>query len=137
MSGREDLETRSASDIDIDLVTAALRADASDTGPFLEALAAKLEAALPGAVTVQRRRDRLLGPKRVAGLEVTAGDRRFGLTAGAPVPRATVGRVSGGITLKTDEVDVETWLRALGEALAAAAQRSQTSRQALERLLDL
>jgi hypothetical protein len=32
-------------------------------------------------------------------------------------------------------VDMETWLDALGAALAAEAQRSQRTRQALERLL--
>ena len=38
--------------------------------------------------------------------------------------------------LKTEEVDTDTWLRALGEALADQAQRSETTRQALERLLN-
>ena len=38
--------------------------------------------------------------------------------------------------LKTETVDTDTWLAALGEALAEQAKRSQTTRQALERLLN-
>ena len=38
--------------------------------------------------------------------------------------------------LKSEAVDTDAWLPALGEALANEAQRSQTTRQALERLLN-
>ena len=37
--------------------------------------------------------------------------------------------------LKTDAIDTEAWLRCVGEALAVEAQRSEQTRQALERLL--
>src|SRR3954469_2875366 len=40
---------------DLDLLAASLRADATDTAAFLEALAARLEGALPGQVEVQRK----------------------------------------------------------------------------------
>jgi hypothetical protein len=38
--------------------------------------------------------------------------------------------------LKSEAVDTDAWLRLLGEALARQAGRSQTTRQALERLLN-
>ena len=133
MAGHEELDTP----LDIDLVAASLRSDASDTGAFLEALATKLEAALPNGIDVQRRRDGLLGPKRVARIVVDAGDRRLALEADGPALRATAARLSGGITLKTEELDFDVWLRSLSQSLADAARRSQTARRALERLLDL
>src|SRR3954463_13883061 len=40
---------------DLDLLAASLRADATDTAAFLEALAARLEGALPGQVEGQRK----------------------------------------------------------------------------------
>ena len=43
--------------LDIDLIAASLRADASDLGAFVEALATKLEEAVPGSVVVERRRE--------------------------------------------------------------------------------
>ena len=50
--------------------------------------------------------------------------------------RRRCARISGGIVLKSDSLDAGQWLAALGEALADEASRSQTTRQALERLLN-
>ena len=122
--------------IDIDLLAASLRADSGDLGSFVEALAVKLEEAVPGAVRVQRRRDGMFGPKRVQRIALDAGDQRLELkTAGAGI-ETTCSRLSGGIVLKREQLDTDGWLAALGGALAVQAQRSQTTRQALERLLN-
>lgn len=122
--------------MDIDLITASLRADSTDVSTFVEALAVKLEEAVPGAVKVDRVRGKMFGPKQVAKITVTAGDQRLELKrAGAGIETAC-SRVSGGIVIKTEPVDTEAWLLALGQALANEAQRSQTTRQALERLLN-
>ena len=64
-------------DLDIDLVTASLRADTSDLRAFVEALATKLEDAMPGAVTVERRREGMFGPKRVRRISVDAANQRL------------------------------------------------------------
>ena len=48
---------------------------------------------------------------------------------------ARVGSLSGGIVLQTETVGVHQWVGELSEALAAEAGRSETTRQALERLL--
>ncbi|MGZ4167133.1 MAG: hypothetical protein ACXVRW_04610 [Solirubrobacteraceae bacterium] len=124
------------SDLDIDLVTAALRADAGDLRAFVEALAVKLEDMLGGATSVERRRDSMFGPKRVRRIVVDAGGRRLELRAGDASVQTFCSRLSGGIVLKSDEVSTDEWLRALGEALSAQARSSQTTRQALERLLN-
>lgn len=122
--------------LSIDLVAASLRADASDVRAFVEALAVKLEEAVPGTVSVHRRSDRMFGPKRVQRMVVDAGDRRLELKLSGAGIETRCGRVSGGIVLKNEDLDTEEWLRALGEALVAQAQHSQSTRQALERLLN-
>jgi hypothetical protein len=100
----------------------------------VESLAIKLEEAVPGKVRVQRRRAALMGPKRVRQISLDAGDRRLELfNAGALETYCS--RLSGGIVLKRETVDTDAWLAAVGEALSAEAQRSATTRQALERLL--
>jgi hypothetical protein len=124
------------SDLNIDLVTASLRADAGDLGAFVEALAVKLEEAIPGGVSVERRRDGMFGPKRVRRIAVDAGDRRLELRASDGSVQTACSRLSGGIVLKREELSTDDWLRALGEALAVQARSSQTTRQALERLLN-
>lgn len=123
-------------DLDIDLITASLRADTSDLHAFVEALAVKLEEAVPGAVTVERRRDGMFGPKAVRRVAVDAGGQRLELRAQGGSVQTMCSRLSAGIVLKSEQLAMDDWLRALGEALAGQAERSQTTRQALERLLD-
>ena len=123
-------------DLDIDLVTASLRADTSDLRAFVEALAVKLEAAVPGAVTVERRRERMFGPKRVRRIAVDASSQRLELRADGAAIQTRCARLSGGIVLKNEEMSTDEWLRTLSEALAHQARSSLTTRQALERLLN-
>jgi hypothetical protein len=122
--------------LDLDLLAAALRADTSDLGAYLEGLAVKLEEAVPGRVRVDRRRSGLFGPKVVRSVALAAGDRRLELARSpAGTLEARAAKLSGGIVLKNEMLDVEEWVAALGQALAAEARRSETTRRALERLL--
>jgi hypothetical protein len=123
-------------DLDIDLVTASLRADTSDLRAFVEALAVKLEDAVPGAVTVERRRDGMFGPKQVRRIAVDASGQRLELRADGASVQTRCARLSGGIVLKNEDMTTDVWLRTLGELLAEQARRSLTTRQALERLLN-
>jgi hypothetical protein len=122
--------------LDMDLLAASLRADSSDVNAFVESLAAKLEEAVPDRTRVERRRSGLLGPKQVRRIALDAGANRLELLRderGAVQTRCS--RLSGGIVLKTEQLDADAWIAALGEALAAEAGRNERTRQALERLL--
>jgi hypothetical protein len=122
--------------LDIDLLAASLRADSSDLGAFVEGLAAKLEDVLPGRAMVQRARRGMFGPKIVRKVAVDGvGERLELLRSEDDVIETRRSRLSGGIVLKSESIDTETWLLAVGERLAAEAQRSEQTRQALERLL--
>jgi hypothetical protein len=122
--------------VDIDLVAASLRADSSDVGAFVEGLAAKLEETLPGRVRVDRGRRGLLGPKVVRKVTVDAGADRLEMVRGdGDVVECRRARLSGGIVLKNEALDTDAWVAEVGAALAAEAERSQQTREALERLL--
>jgi hypothetical protein len=121
---------------DIDLVAASLRADTSDLRAFVEALAVKLEDAMPGAVTVERRRDGMFGAKRVRRIALEASGQRLELRADGGSIQTRCARLSGGIVLKSEELSTDEWLRVLGGALTDQARISQTTRQALDRLLN-
>jgi len=123
-------------DLDIDLVTASLRADTSDLRAFVEALAVKLEDAVPGAVTVERRRDGMFGPKQVRRIALEASGQRLELRTDGASIQTRCARLSGGIVLKSEELPTDEWLHALGGALADQARISQSTRQALDRLLN-
>ena len=122
--------------LDIDLLAASLRADAGDLGACVEGLAAKLEEALPGRAKVQRGRRGMFGPKIVRKIAIDGGAERLELTrSDGDAIETRRSRLSGGIVLKSEAIDTESWLQAVGETLAAEAQRSEKTRQALERLL--
>jgi hypothetical protein len=122
--------------LDIDMLAASLRADATDLHAFVEALAVKLEEALPGGVRVERRRSGLRGPRTVRAISVDTEGERLQLRAENGALQMLCARTSGGIVLKNETVDTDEWLRRLSVALAAQAGRSQITRQALERLLN-
>lgn len=128
--------TSDAQPPDLDLVAASLRADMGDVGRFLETLAVKLEEALPGAVRVERGRGRMMGPKLVQKIVVDTGGERLELARGRGEHlQAQRARVSGGITLKTEPVELDSWIENLTQALAIEAAHSERTRLALERLL--
>jgi len=132
MATDEDAQTG----MDIDLLAASLRADASDLGAFVEALAVKLEEAVPGGVSVERRRDGMFGPKRVQRIALEAGGRRLELRVAGSGLQTSCARLSGGIVIKNEQLPTDAWLNALSESLAEQAQHSKTTREALERLLN-
>jgi hypothetical protein len=121
---------------EFDLVAASLRADAADLDAFVEALAVRLEGALPGQVEVERKGGLLGANKRVRRIEVTLGDQRF--EAEVDRGRVTWRRrsVVRGIALKTQELDLDAWIDALSRDLVDESERSERGRQALARLLE-
>lgn len=121
--------------LDIDLLAASFRTDLSDLHAFVEGLAVKLEGALPTRVRVERRRSGMFGPKLVQRIEFDAADQRLELSYDGRVIETRGSRLSGGIVIKSETLDTDAWLAALGRALAIEAERSATTRQALERLL--
>ena len=120
---------------DLDLVAAALRADLTDISAFVEGLAIRLELALPGLVQIRRAKTGFRGPKVVSEIVVQAGDERLQLHRDGGMVQASRCRVSGGITIKTESLDIDTWLSALSIAVAEQAQRSERTRLALQQIV--
>jgi hypothetical protein len=123
------------SSVDVDLLAASLRADASDLAEFAELLARKLEAALPRYTRVERRRVGVLGPKRVRRIAVMLPRERLELLTLEGALEAHCAKVSGGIALKHETLELDEWLGRLSSALAEEAGRSQEARRALGDLL--
>ena len=74
--------------------------------------------------------------RRYGRISIDTGRTRLELRAGGASIQTMCARLSGGIVLKSEEVSTDAWLRALAEALAEQARDSQTTRQALDRLLN-
>ena len=129
-----DLDRESAAP-DLDLVAAALRADMTDIAAFVEGLATRLELALPGLAQIKRSKSGFRGPKLVSEIVVQAGDERLQLERDGGQIQTARCRVSGGITIKTEALEIDAWLAALSTAVAEQAQRSERTRQALQQIV--
>jgi hypothetical protein len=123
--------------MELDLAAAEARADRVDTQAMLDALAARLEGALPRMTAVKRRRVGGFRSKRteVERIDVELGDARFELVAAGDVLRCARNKVVRGITLKHEEVPIERWIRDLLDELGSVAAVGEQTRIALEGLV--
>lgn len=122
-------------DQSFDLLAAALRADMSDLNTFVEVLAGKVEGALPGRVTVERRGGLFARGKKVHRIDINLDDDRYTLVAEGAHIRASRSHAVRGIVLKTEELPLQSWIELLSRDLAAEAAQSESARVALERML--
>jgi hypothetical protein len=122
---------------EFDLAASVLRADASDARALAEALAQKLSVALPEQTKIRRRSPKLLSRnKQVERVEVQLGTDTFLLSVLGTGAEAARAKTVHGVVIKREELPLDQWLETLLQALAAEARRSETTRLALERLLD-
>jgi hypothetical protein len=119
-----------------DMVAAGLRADAADLNAFVEALAVKLEGALPGRVTIARQGGLFSRSKGVREISVDMGDSRYNLVSNGGRIETTRRNEVRGIAIKSEPLELDEWIAALSGELEAAARESADGRQALERLLE-
>jgi hypothetical protein len=120
---------------DLELAAASLRADAADVRVLLRALIDQLADALGSRMRVERAGGRFRKSQEVRSLAVDLGDDQFTAEIDGDVLRCAVGRVSGGIRIRTEQIDVDTWLHRLLARLQGEAAQSQTLRLALERIV--
>jgi len=123
-------------DLQFELLASSLRADTGDMKAFIEALAVKLEGALPQRARVERKADGLFSrTKHVQRISVELGENRYEIMHAAGRIQATVGKAVRGIVLKTEHLSLDDWIDQLSRELTVEANRSEQSRLALQRLL--
>ena len=120
-----------------DLVAASLRADTTDLNAFVEALAVKLEGALPDSVRVDRKGGGLLSrEKRVRRISIGMDEARYDLERiGESIEASRCNEVRG-IVIKSERLGLDEWIDALSRELTSRAQQSERSMLALQRLLE-
>jgi hypothetical protein len=123
-------------DLSFDLDAAGLRVDGADISAYVEALAHKLELALPAQTDVQRRSKRLLSrDKVVESITVQLGEMTYQLRAHGHRVETSRGKAVRNVTIRNEPLDLDSWVRALAGDLSARASESAEARAALERLV--
>lgn len=128
----------SAGDLDLDLLSASIRADAADTDSFFKVLASKLSDALGERVQIRREGGMFKRDKAAVGITVD-------LTSGAGVVleatrkggsiECVVNRPVRGIVVSSKPVSLAEWIDSLTRALADEARHSEQTWKALHGML--
>jgi len=120
---------------DLDMAAAMLQSNATDVHIMLKVLAGQLAEVLGPRVVVDRGGGRFRKSNEVKALEVTLGDDVMRAEVDGPSVRCSVAHSSGGIRIRSETVDLDSWLKRLLTALQQEAAHSEGARQALERIV--
>ena len=108
-----------------DLDAAVLRRSETDLRAFMEALAVRLDGALPGRVSVERRRDGILSKtSHVTRITLRTDRAVYDLEHGKSGLKSTRAKLVRGVVISSSAVTARDWLtdvRAEVQALAEAA----------------
>ena len=109
---------------DFDLNAAWLRRSQGDMRAFMEAFAVRLEGALPGRVTVERRRDGLLSKTSHVAKVTIQGDKAvYQISNDKSGVSATRSKLVRGVAISSSVLPVPEWLTEIrGEVRSLAGQ---------------
>jgi hypothetical protein len=128
----------SAGDLDMDMLSASIRADAADTDSFFSVLASKLADALGDRVQVKREGGMFKRDKAAIGISVDlatgAGVVLEATRKGGGI-ECTVKRPVRGIVVSSKPVSLPEWIDSLSRALADEARQSAQTWKALHGML--
>jgi len=127
--------TDSSDAFDLDMAAAMVQSNATDVHIMLKVLAGQLSEVLGPRVVVERAGGLLRKSNEVKALEVTLGDDVLRAQVEGGSVRCSVAHSSGGIRIRSESVDLDSWLKRLLTALKDEAVHSEGARQALERIV--
>jgi hypothetical protein len=119
----------------LDLAISSLSSDRSDTQLMMRLLTERLGVALGSRLRIERVGGLLRKNNVIRRVEVRIADDELVAELHGSAPTFSIGRVSGGIRIRTERIDADGWIRALLEALRDEAHHSATTRQALESIV--
>jgi hypothetical protein len=126
--------TSGDSSFDLDLAVSSMAADGGDTQLMMRLLTERLAGVLGDRLRIERE-GRLRKTNVIRKVEVQIAGSELVAELGGGAPNFLIGRVSGGIRIRTERTDAPTWIRTLLEALREEANHSAVTRQALESIV--
>jgi hypothetical protein len=121
---------------EFDLDAAGLRRSQGDLRAFLEALAVRMEGALPGRVTVERRRDGLLSKTSHVTKITIEGDKAiYQISADKGGVVATRSKLVRGVAISSTTLPTPEWLIEVRTEVRALAGQAGTASDVLHDFL--
>lgn len=128
----------SAGDLDLEMLSASIRADAADTDSFFGVLASKLQDALGDKVQVKREGGLFKRERPAVGISVDLADGAGVVLEAArkgSSVQCTVKRPVRGIVVSSKPCSLPEWIDSLTRALADEARHSEQTWKALHGML--
>ena len=117
------------------MAAASLQANSVDVPMMLRLLVNELGDVLGNRLAVERGGGMFRKSDAIKSVEVVVGDDTLRAEVDGGTVRCSVGHASGGIRIRSAQVDMDEWLRRLLQALQAEAAHSERARQALEHIV--
>ena len=112
-----------------------LASNNTDARIMLKLLAVQLADALGDRLVVERSGGRFRKSDEIKSLRVTLGNDSLEADVQGPSVHCTIGHSSGGIRIRSEQVDMKSWLTRLLSTLQAEAATSDQTRVALENIV--
>ncbi|HEY6473431.1 MAG TPA: hypothetical protein VIY26_11115 [Acidimicrobiales bacterium] len=120
---------------DLSMAVSQLASNSTDTRLMLKLLASQLADALGDRLIVERAGGRFRKSDEIKSVRVTLGNDTLEASVAGPSVQCTIGHSSGGIRIRNEQVDINTWLTRLLTTLQAEAATSEQTRTALENIV--
>jgi hypothetical protein len=120
---------------DLDLAVSSLASDSGDTQLMMRLLTERLADVLGDRLRVERQGGLLKKSNVLRHVEIHIAENELVADLHGATSTFIIGRVSGGIRIRSERTDAAGWLRTLLEALRLEAEHSATTRQALEAIV--
>jgi len=120
---------------DLSMAVSQLASNTTDARIMLKLLASQLADALGDRLEVERAGGRFRKSDEIKSVRVSLGNDTLEADIEGPSVRCTNGHSSGGIRIRSEQVDMHTWLTRLLSTLQAEAATSEQTRSALENIV--
>src|SRR5665647_3823666 len=95
---------------DLEMAAASLRADLTDVHILLKVLVDQLRDTLGDRLRVERGGGRFRKTDEIKSVQISMGTDHFDAVVDGAGLLCTIGHASGGIRIRSDQVDVEAWI---------------------------
>jgi hypothetical protein len=119
---------------DLDMAVAQLGANSTDVRILFKVLVNSLAPTLGSRLEVERA-GRFKKSDEIKAVQVALDNDILRAEIDGPTVRCVIGHSSGGIRIRSDQVDIVTWLKRLLGGLQAEATQSEAIRLALEHIM--
>jgi hypothetical protein len=120
---------------DLDMAIATLQSNSTDTRIMLKLLIGQLTEVLGDRIAVERAGGRFRKSEEIKSVQITLGDDTLRADVEGAGVRCSIGHASGGIRIRSEQVDMDAWLARLLTTLHKEASHSEQTRLALEHIV--